>query len=91
MFTALGTSSCRSRSRLPFTSALKKLTPVALPPGRARLATRPSLTGSSPTPNTIGIVAVAFLAASTVREPASATITATPRFTTSATTSAERL
>jgi hypothetical protein len=33
--------------------------PVALPPGRARLATRPSLTASSPTPKTIGIVAVA--------------------------------
>jgi hypothetical protein len=33
--------------------------PVALPPGWARLATRPSLTGSSPTPKTIGIVAVA--------------------------------
>jgi hypothetical protein len=32
-------------------------------PGRARLATRPSLTGSSTTPNTIGIVAVAALAA----------------------------
>jgi hypothetical protein len=30
----------------------KILTPVALPPGRARLATRPSFTGSSPTPNT---------------------------------------
>jgi putative ABC transport system substrate-binding protein len=40
-----------------------RLTPVALPPGRARLATRPSLTGSSPTPKTIGIVAVAALAA----------------------------
>ena len=38
--------------------------PVALPPGRARLATRPSLTGSSPTMNTIGIVVVAALAAS---------------------------
>ena len=33
--------------------------PVALPPGWARLATRPSLIGSSPTPKTIGIVAVA--------------------------------
>src|SRR5262245_33273057 len=32
----------------------KKLMPVALPFGRARLATRPSLTGSSPTPKTIG-------------------------------------
>ena len=61
--TALGTSSCRSASRLATSSAAKKLTPVALPPGRARLATRPSLTGSSPTPNTIGIVAVAALAA----------------------------
>ena len=62
--TALGTSSCRSRSRLAATSWAKKLMPVALPPGRARLATRPSLTGSSPTPKTIGIVAVAALAAS---------------------------
>ena len=41
--------------------------PVALPPGRARLATRPSWTGSSPTPKTIGIVAVAALAASAGR------------------------
>jgi hypothetical protein len=32
---------------------------AALPPGRARLATSPNLTGSSPTPKTIGIVAVA--------------------------------
>jgi hypothetical protein len=54
--TALGTSSCRSSSRFPTTSVLKALKPVALPPGRARLATRPSLMGSSPTPKTIGIV-----------------------------------
>ena len=39
------------------------MTPVRLPPGRARLATRPSLTGSSVTLNTIGIVVVAALAA----------------------------
>ena len=39
--------------------------PVRLPPGRARLATRPSLTGSSPTTNTMGTVAVAALAATT--------------------------
>jgi hypothetical protein len=32
-------------------------------PGRARLATRPNLTGSSPTLKTIGIVVVADLAA----------------------------
>ena len=43
---------------------LKKLMPVALPPGRARLATRPSLTGSSPAMKTIGIVVVAAFAAS---------------------------
>src|ERR1039458_9582208 len=47
---------CRSRSRLAVTSVLKKLMPVTLPPGRARLATRPSLTGSSGTPKTTGIV-----------------------------------
>ena len=47
--TALGTKSCRSRRRLATTSWVKKLMPVALPPGRARLATRPSWTGSSAT------------------------------------------
>src|SRR5262249_19418896 len=64
MRTALGTNSCKRPSRLAAISTLKILMPVALPPGRARLATRPSLTGSSPTPKTIGIVAVAALAAS---------------------------
>ena len=39
--------------------------PVRLPPGRARLATRPSLTGSSGTMKTMGIVVVAALAANT--------------------------
>jgi hypothetical protein len=37
--------------------------PVALLPGRARLATKPNSTGSEPTPKTIGIVVVAALAA----------------------------
>src|SRR5262249_742213 len=41
----------------------KKTTPVTLPPGRLRLATRPSLTGSLPLANTIGTVVVAALAA----------------------------
>src|SRR5262245_19485038 len=62
--TALGTRSCKSPSRLATVSWLKKLTPVALPPGRARLATRPILTGSWPTPKTIGTIVVAALAAS---------------------------
>ena len=35
----------------------RRSTPVTLPPGRFRLATRPSPTGSSPTAKTIGIVA----------------------------------
>src|ERR1035437_10115089 len=46
--TALGTRSYRSRRRLAASSLTKKLMPVALPPGRARLATRPSRTGSPP-------------------------------------------
>ena len=44
---AAGTSSRRSSSRFAANSPSKKLMPVRLPPGRARLATRPSLTGSS--------------------------------------------
>src|SRR5262245_53121939 len=44
-------------------SAVKMLTPVRLPPGRARLATSPSLTGSSAATKTMGIVAVAAFAA----------------------------
>ena len=57
--------------------------PVALPRGRARLATRPSLTGSSMTPKMIGIVVVAALAASAPAVEAVA-MTATRRRTKSA-------
>src|SRR5262245_4292145 len=46
--------SCRRPSRLATTSVEKELTPVALPPGRARLATSPNLTGSSPTAKRLG-------------------------------------
>jgi hypothetical protein len=42
---------------------LKKLTPVALPPGWLRLARSPDSTGSRLVVKTIGIVAVAALAA----------------------------
>ena len=77
--TALGTRLCRSPSRLAATSARKKLMPVALPPGRARLATRPILTGSAPTPKTIGIVVVAALAASAAGLLPGVAITATWR------------
>src|SRR5271166_1104760 len=40
------------------TSTFSEVTPVMLPPGRPRLVTRPSLTGSSPTTKTVGIVVV---------------------------------
>src|SRR6516165_1592038 len=53
-------NSRRSSSRFAANSPARKLTPVRLPPGRARLATRPSLTGSSLTMKTIGIVVVAL-------------------------------
>src|SRR5262245_24605323 len=44
---AAGTSSRRISSPFATNSTLRKLMPVRLPPGRARLATSPSLTGSS--------------------------------------------
>src|SRR5262249_61139969 len=44
--------------------AEEKIDTSALPPGRLRLATRPSLTGSSPTPKTSGSSVVAALTAS---------------------------
>src|SRR5262245_1793534 len=49
---------------------------VRFPPGRARQATRPTLTGSSPVMKTMGIVDVAALAASIEGIPAGV-ITAT--------------
>src|ERR1700730_171245 len=57
---APGTSSESISTRLGDRSRL--LTPVRLPPGRARLATRPNPTGSPPE-KTIGIVEVAPFAA----------------------------
>jgi hypothetical protein len=57
---------------------VSRLTPVALPPGRLSAATAPVLTGSSPVLNTIGIVAVAALAAAVVGPPPTRMIAATP-------------
>src|SRR5262249_8322282 len=84
-----GTNSRRSNSRFAVNSALKKLVPVRLPPGRARLATSPSLTGSAAVRKAIGIVGVAGLAASG-EEALVATITATGRRTNSAASSGSR-
>jgi hypothetical protein len=55
---------CSISSRFGPTSAVKLVTPVRLPPGRARLGTSPTATGSPPAKNTIGIVVVAAFAAS---------------------------
>jgi hypothetical protein len=63
MVLAAGTNSRSSPSRLPTISKLWKAMPVILPPGRLKLATKPSLTGSAPVTKTIGIVVVAALAA----------------------------
>ena len=59
MRAASGTNSRKSPAALPPSSAVMKLDPVTLPPGRLRLATRPTLTGSPPVAKTIGIVVVA--------------------------------
>ena len=50
-------------SLLVFSSIAKLDYPVTLPPGRAKLATKPSPTGSVAAAITIGIVLVAFFAA----------------------------
>src|SRR5262249_21903323 len=78
-----GTNSCNSASPLAPSSLLRMLKPVRLPPGRLRLATSPSCTGSTPTLNTIGMLVVAALAARAGSTPA-AMITATRRWTGSA-------
>ena len=44
----LGISSCRNPSRFAPSSTFIMLSPVTLPPGRLKLATRPSCTGSAP-------------------------------------------
>jgi len=87
---AAGTISRRSSSRFATNSVVKILIPVRLPPGRARLATRPSRTGSSATTKTMGIVVVAALAAKAERGPPVAAMTATCRRTNSAASAGSR-
>jgi hypothetical protein len=59
-----GTNSCSNARRFGAISALTPVTPVRLPEGRLKLATRPSATGSVPILKTIGMLCVAALAAS---------------------------
>ena len=87
---AFGTSSCRSPSRLATSSWTKKLMPVALPPGRLKLATRPSLTGSSPMPKTIGIVVGRSFCGKRSGVLPGVAITATRRWTKSAMSAGRR-
>lgn len=61
---AFGAISRAISSRFWPRRSLTSVMPVALPPGLPRLATNPAPTGSNPTTNTIGILAVAALAES---------------------------
>jgi hypothetical protein len=78
---ALGTSSRNNPSCFVPKPASRVFTPVMFPPGRLRLVTRPKRTGSSPTLNTMGMLAVAALAAKATPSPPPVTMTATCRVT----------
>jgi hypothetical protein len=58
---AVGTSSQSSSSCFAISVKDNRLTPITLPPGRLRLATRPSFMGSLPVSKTIGMVRGAAL------------------------------
>ena len=66
---SLGTASLSISSLLVFSSADKLEKPVTLPPGRARLATKPAPTGSPTFVITMGMVVVALLAANAAGRP----------------------
>jgi hypothetical protein len=84
-----GTSSRSSSTRFGTSTLPKLVMPVILPPGRLKLSTMPSLTGSSPMPKTMGVVEVAALAArATGALPAK--IKATARCTSSDTSAGKR-
>src|SRR5580692_2986988 len=57
------TSSARSPSRFGISSVAMMVTPVRLPPGRARVETRPDSTGSVPMMKTLEIARVVLFAA----------------------------
>ena len=66
---SLGTASLSISSLFVFSSVDKVESPVTLPPGRARLATRPAPTGSPALTITMGMVVVALLAANADGRP----------------------
>jgi hypothetical protein len=57
--TMLGATCLSNCNHFPAMGGSKLLNPVMLPPGRAKLATKPSPTGSETATNTIGILKVA--------------------------------
>src|SRR5215467_6772195 len=88
---SLGTASLSNSSCLPLISRpATKLSPVTLPPGRARLATKPFPIGSGSCVITMGMVLVASLAARVSVGPAVPTIRSTLRRTNSAASSGRR-
>ena len=64
--TRLGAISLSIASHLPVTLASYCITPVILPPGRGRLATKPEPIGSATPANTIGIVLLSRCSAVTI-------------------------
>src|SRR5262245_19820044 len=73
----LGASSRNNSRRFAPSGPLIVVTPVALKPGRLRLATRPDLTGSEDVWKTIGILLVAPFATRAGTSPPATKITAT--------------
>ena len=61
-----GATSLSSSSHFPLKPYSIMVNPVALPPGRAKLATKPALTGSITCTNTIGMVRVIRCKAATL-------------------------
>ena len=60
---SIGTASLSISSLFVFSSGAKLESPVKLPPGRARLATRPAATGFPAFTITMGMVVVTFFTA----------------------------
>ena len=87
---AAGTSWRNSSRRFIPNEPEKNTTPVTLPPGRLRLATKPAATGSPPIAKRIGTVGVATLAARGATSPPLATNTTTCRPIKSATRNGNR-
>ena len=86
---SLGTASLSTSSLLVFSSVPKLENPVTLPPGRARLATKPAPTGSASVRHHDGNGSSRFLRRQRRRRPAT-TIRSTLRRTNSAASSGRR-